>query len=40
MKKKWIVEYYGGCSNFDDGEEACKFMKKQVKYGKVTLTFE
>lgn len=40
MKNKYIVEYYGGCSHFYNWEEACIFIKKQLKYGEVTLSVE
>lgn len=40
MKKKFIVEYYGGCSHFDNWDDAATFIKKQLKYGAVTVTHE
>jgi hypothetical protein len=40
MKKKYIVEYYGGCTHFDDWEQAGAFIKKQLKYGPVSVSYE
>jgi hypothetical protein len=39
MKKKFIVEYYGGCSHFDNWEDAAAFIKKECKAAPVTVSY-
>ncbi len=40
MKKKFIVEYYGGCAHFAKWEDAAAFIKKECKTGSVTITYK